>query len=320
MPAHEQHRMAVLALDAVLAMEVGMPFQIFTGHGDLGYALTLCSERPGPVPTTGGYPVVAQAGLEALDVADTVVVPAFRSHDRAVPAAVLDAVRRAHARGARIVSICAGAFLLAEAGLLDGRRATTHWRHTAELARRYPLVDVDADVLFVDEGKVVTSAGVAAGIDVCLHLLRTDRGAAVANRVARDIVAPPHRDGGQAQYIERPAERDRSGSGSGSLAATRAWALARLDEPLTVTDLARHASTSERTFARAFVAETGTTPLRWLVTARVDRARELLETCDWGLDRIAAASGLGTATNLRLHLRRAVGVSPSEYRRTFARA
>ncbi|GIG22952.1 AraC family transcriptional regulator [Cellulomonas chitinilytica] len=310
------HHVAVLVLDSVLAMEVGMPFQIFTGHGDLGYTLTLCSERPGPVPTTGGYPVVAQAGLEALDTADTVLVPAFRPHDRVVSDEVLDAVRRAHARGARVVSICAGAFLLAQAGLLDGRRATTHWLHTAELARRFPRVRVDPDVLFVDEGSVVTSAGVAAGIDLCLHLLRTDRGAAVANRVARDIVAPPHRDGGQAQYIARPLEPDRPGS----LAATRAWALRRLDEPLTVTDLARHACTSERTFARAFVAETGTTPLRWLVTARLDRARELLETSDWGLDRVAAASGLGTATNLRLHLRRAVGVSPSEYRRTFARA
>jgi transcriptional regulator GlxA family with amidase domain len=314
--APESHHIAVLALDAVLAMEVGMPFQIFTAHGDLGYTLTLCSERPGPVLTTGGYPVVAQAGLEALETADTVVVPAYRPHDRAVPETVLEAVRRAHARGARVVSICAGAFLLAEAGLLDGRRATTHWLHTAELARRFPRVDVDPDVLFVDEGSVVTSAGVASGIDVCLHVLRRDRGATVANRIARAIVAPPHRDGGQAQFIARPVEPDRPGS----LAATRAWALERLAEPLTVTDLARHACTSERTFARAFVAETGTTPLRWLVTARLDRARELLETTGWGLDRVADASGLGTATNLRIHLRRAVGVSPSEYRRTFARA
>jgi len=318
--SHPEHRIAVLVLDAVLAMEVGMPFQIFTGHGDLGYRLTLCSEHAGPVSTTGGYPVVAQAGLEAVDDADTVLVPAFRPHDRAVSNEVLDAVRRAHARGARVVSICAGAFLLAQAGLLDGRRATTHWLHTAELARRFPRVDVDPDVLFVDEGSVVTSAGVAAGIDLCLHLLRTDRGAAVANRVARDIVAPPHRDGGQAQYIARPIQPDRDAGRPGSLAATRAWALDHLEEQLTVTDLARHACTSERTFARTFVAETGTTPLRWLVTARVDRARELLETRDWGLDRIAAATGLGTATNLRLHLRRTLGVSPSEYRRTFARS
>lgn len=314
----DQHRISVLALPTVLAMEVGMPFQIFDGHTvpGGGYTVTLSSARPGPVATTGGYPVVAQAGLEALDDADTVVVPAFRQHDRVVEEEVLDAVRAAHARGARIVSICAGAFLLAQAGLLDGRRATTHWRHTAELARRYPLVDVDPDVLFVDEGSIVTSAGVASGIDVCLHVLRTDRGASVANAVARAVVASPHREGGQAQYVESPV----MAVPQGSLAGTRDWALRRLDEPLTVADLARHACTSPRTFARTFVAETGTTPLRWLLAARVDRARELLETRDWGLDRVAEASGLGTAANLRVHLRRAVGVSPSEYRRTFARA
>jgi transcriptional regulator GlxA family with amidase domain len=307
------HRVAVLALDAVLPMEVGMPFQTLGALPDQPYDLVLCGERSGPVPTTGGFPVVASAGLEALQTADTVVVPAFRSPGRLPAPAVLDALRDAHARGARMVSICVGAFALAAAGILDGRRATTHWAYADELAARYPAIDVDPGVLFVDEGSVVTSAGVVSGIDLCLHLVRVDLGAHVANELARQIVAAPHRDGGQAQFIERPAPLGRRTS----LAPTRAWALDHLHEPLTVATLARHAHLSERTFARAFVAETGTSPLQWLTTARVDRARQLLETGDWGVDRISAACGLGTAANLRTHFRRAVGVSPSDYRRSF---
>jgi len=312
---NDRHHVAVLALETVLAMEVGMPFQVLGARTADRYEVLLCAALPGPVATTGGYPVVAAAGLEALTWADTVVVPAFRDPRSVPPAAVLDALRAAHERGARIVSICAGAFALAAAGILDGRRATTHWAHADELARRYPLVEVDADVLFVDEGDVVTSAGVAAGIDVCLHLLRVDHGAAIANEVARAIVAAPHRDGGQAQFIERSAPPARATT----LAATRAWALTRLADPLSVADLAEHAHLAPRTFARNFVAETGCTPLQWLNAARVDRARELLETRDWGTDRIAAAVGLGTATNLRVHFRRLVGVAPGDYRASFAR-
>jgi transcriptional regulator GlxA family with amidase domain len=310
------HRVVVLALPAVLPMEVGMPFQVLGARGGAAYDVVLAGVRPGPVATSGGFDVVAPLGLEALATADTVVVPAFRPHDRTLEPEVLDALRAAHARGARVASICTGAFALAQAGLLDGRRATTHWGHAAQLAACYPAVEVDADVLFVDEGDVVTGAGIAAGIDVCLHLIRVDHGAAVANRVARLVVAAPHRDGGQAQFIPRDEEPPRQAG----LAATREWALERLGTPLTVADLARHAHTSERTFARAFVAETGEPPLRWLNAARVHRARELLETTDWGADRVAEACGLGTAANLRLHFRRAVGVSPSEYRRTFAPA
>ncbi|HWJ85685.1 MAG TPA: DJ-1/PfpI family protein [Cellulomonas sp.] len=310
-----RHRVAVLALEVALPMEIGMPFQVLEARTADRYALELCGTEAGPVRTTGGFPVVAGAGLEALERADTVVVPAFRDPTRVPEQRVLDALRAAHARGARIVSICAGAFALAAAGLLDGRRATTHWALADELARRYPAIDVDRDVLFVDEGDVLTSAGVAAGIDLCLHLLRVDHGAAVANAAARAIVAAPHRDGGQAQFIERDAAPERAAT----LAGTREWALGRLRDPLTVADLARHAHLADRTFARQFVAETGTTPLRWINAARVDRARELLETSDWGTDRIAGEAGLGTAANLRTHFRRLVGVTPADYRATFAR-
>jgi transcriptional regulator GlxA family with amidase domain len=297
-------------------MEVGIPFQVLGDRDRYPYELVLCGARPGPVATTGGFPVVAAAGLEALRDADTVIVPAYREHGRALDDAVLDELRAAHARGARLVSICAGAFALAQAGLLDDHRATTHWMHTAELAATYPRVEVDPDVLFVDEGDVLTSAGVASGIDVCLHLLRVDHGAAAANDVARHIVAAPHRDGGQSQFVPRIDAVERQTS----LAATRAWAVGRIDEPLTVADLARHARVSQRTLTRVFVADTGLSPLRWLNAARVDRARELLETTTWGVDRVAGSCGLGTAANLRLHLRRVLGVSPSEYRATFARA
>ncbi|PJI94414.1 GlxA family transcriptional regulator [Luteimicrobium subarcticum] len=314
-PAHRvAHRVVVLALPSALPMEVGMPFQVLADRDQAPYDVSLCGARPGPVATTGGFPLVAPAGLEALATADTVIVPASRPHGRPLAPEVLTALRDAHARGARVASICVGAFALAQAGLLDGRRATTHWLHAPELAARFPAVEVDPDVLYVDEGDVVTSAGMAAGIDLCLHLVRTDHGAAVANEVARLVVAAPHRDGGQAQFVPRSPEPERQTA----LAATRAWALARLDAPLTVADLARHARLSERTLTRAFTAETGTSPLRWLTTARVDRARALLETTALPFDVVAARCGLGTAMNLRLHLRRAIGVTPSEYRATFA--
>lgn len=292
-----------------------MPFQIFE-HLDGAYDVVLCGRTPGPVSTTAGWSVNATHGLDAVVAADTVIVPAFRNAEAGIPDDVAEALREAHRRGARMVSICTGAFALAAAGLLDGHRATTHWRYTDALACLYPRVTVDPDVLYVDEGDVITSAGVASGIDVCLYLLRVDHGSTAANAVARDIVAAPHRDGGQAQYIDRPTTAE---SRSVGLAATRAWALERLERPLTVGDLAAHAHASPRTFARSFVAETGATPLRWLNAARIDRARELLETTDLGIDHVADACGLGTAANLRTHFRRAMGVSPSDYRRTFAR-
>jgi transcriptional regulator GlxA family with amidase domain len=244
--------------------------------------------------------------------ADTVIVPGVVDHSRVFSDEVLDALRHVRRRRRRVVSICTGAFVLAAAGLLNGLSVTTHWRNADELAQRYPLVSVDRNVLYVDNGEILTSAGIASGIDLCLHIVRRDLGAAAANRLARLIVAAPHRDGGQAQFIEAPV-----GNADGSLATTRAWALDHLDEPLAVRDLARHARVSERTVARRFVDETGLPPLRWLLGARIQRARELIETTDFGVDQVADRCGLGTAANLRLHFRRIVGTTPTAYRRTF---
>ncbi|MGB2710263.1 MAG: helix-turn-helix domain-containing protein, partial [Conexibacter sp.] len=225
-----------------------------------------------------------------------------------------EALCAAYARGARIASICTGAFALAEAGLLDGRRATTHWRAAKLLAERYPQVDVDPDVLYVDEGRILTSAGIAAGIDLCLHLVRRDHGADAANAVARHTIVPPHRSGGQAQFIERPVPPS---DGEG-LEATRAWALERLEQPLTVAALARHAHCSERTLARRFRAETGTTPLRWLHAQRIEHAQRLLESTDLPVELVAQRCGFGSGAVLRQHFRRSTAATPTAYRRTFA--
>lgn len=306
------HRVAVLALADVVAFDLATPFQLLRRD----YELTLCAPRPGPVPTTSGFPLVAQRGLDALAEADTVLVPGFdpRAHGWPPPRPVLAALRAAHARGARVASICTGAFALGAAGLLDGRRVTTHWRVAARLAELYPRARVDPDVLYVDEGDLLTSAGVAAGIDLCLHLLRRDHGAAAANAAARQTVVAPHRAGGQAQFVERavPAHDD------GGLEATRAWALAHLERPLAVRDLARHACTSERTFARRFRQETGTTPLRWLHAQRIDHARRLLEGSDLAVETVARRCGFGSAAVLRQHFRRATATTPTAYRRAFA--
>ena len=275
------------------------------------YAFTVCAERPGTVASTTGYSVRADAGLAALETADTVVVPGFFPlHDPST--AVRDALRRAGARGARMTSVCTGAFALAAAGLLDGRAATTHWEHTTELASRFPAVDVRPDVLYVDEGNVLTSAGVAAGIDLCLHLFGNDHGAATATEVARRMVAPTHRAGGQAQYLQRPLPK----SGSG-LAATCDWARERIHHPLTVAQLASHAGYAPRSFARHFLAETGLTPLRWLTAQRLLEARRLLESTDLGIEDIAQRCGLGTPANLRLHLARDASTTPTAYRTAF---
>ncbi|MET8573394.1 helix-turn-helix domain-containing protein [Streptomyces sp. NPDC005012] len=309
------HRVAVLVLDDVLPLDLGIPAQVFIAVPGDPYRLTLCGRTSRPVTTAAGFAVTVAAGLEAVREADTVIVPGYAPHRRELPRAVLAALAEAHARGRRLVSICTGAFALAEAGVLDGLRATTHWKYAAELAARHPKVSVDPRVLYVDEGQVLTSAGVAAGIDLCLHLVRRDLGARTANEVARSLVSAPHRDGGQAQYIGRPLAPEEPGA---TLAATRAWALERLHEPLTVPRLAAHAHMAPRTFARRFVTETGATPLRWLLAARLDRARELLETTGLAVDHIADRCGLGSPSNLRLHFRRALGTTPTAYRATFA--
>ncbi len=306
-----RHRVAALVVNEVVAFDLAIPAQVFGREQDL-YDWAVCAPEPGPVPTETGFDVLVPHGLETLAQADTIIVPGIGDRAWPLPPEPLDALRAAKARGARIASICTGAFVLAAAGILDGRRAATHWRYAALLAREFPAVEVDPDVLYVDDGDVLTSAGVAAGIDLCLHMVRKDHGAEAANAIARRTVVAAHRDGGQAQFVERPLP-----SADGGLAATRAWMEERLDEPLTVEAMARHASCSPRSFARRFRAETGTTPLQWLIGRRVDEAQRLLEGTDLPVEQVAARSGFGTAAALRQHFGRALATSPSAYRRVF---
>jgi AraC family transcriptional activator FtrA len=261
----------------------------------------------------GRFLLEPDCGLDQLARADTVIVPALADVDDPPPTELVDAVRAAHEAGARVASLCTGAFVLAAAGLLDGRRATTHWAHAEALAARYPRVEVDPNALYIDNGSVLTSAGKAAAMDLCLHLVRFDRGSAIANTIARSLVVPPHRAGGQAQFVTTPvpAQYDHP------LAELFPWVMERLDQLLTVEDLARHTNMSSRNLGRHFRSATGTTPLQWLLTQRIRRAQELLETTDDSLDAIAAAAGMGTVTTLRRHFNRTVGVPPDSYRRTF---
>ncbi|MFF5451207.1 GlxA family transcriptional regulator [Streptomyces sp. NPDC012950] len=315
------HRVAVLALPGLLPFELGIPHRIFglarDSAGRRLYELVTCATAAGPVPTDADFAVQVEHGPEALATADTVVVPASYElgpvyEEGRLPADLAAAL--AHIRpGTRLVSICTGGYVLAAAGFLDGRPATTHWSSAEHFQRLFPKVRVDADVLFVDDGDVLTSAGVAAGIDLCLHLVRRDHGTAVANEVARRTVVPPHRDGGQAQYVARPLPQ----GGTHTTTASRAWALAHLHEPLQLRDLAEKEAMSVRTFTRRFRDEVGVSPGQWLVRQRVERARHLLESTDLPVDRVARDAGFGTAQSLRTHLMSAIGVTPTSYRRTF---
>jgi transcriptional regulator GlxA family with amidase domain len=314
------HRVAVLAIDPVVGFDAAIPPLVFgeaTGRaGAKLYETTVCTINGEALTTSAGYGLVPHGGAELLATADTVVVPGTKvpgpRYDGTIDADLRNALDRIRP-GTRIISICTGAFVLAAAGLLDGRPATTHWTYAAEFRRLYPRVDLDENVLFIDDGDVLTSAGLAAGIDLCLHVIRGDHGSEVANAVARHCVVPPWRDGGQAQFIDRPVPADEGFS----TAAARAWAHEHLGDRIDVAGLARRARMSERTFNRRFRDETGQSPGAWLAAQRIQHARHLLESTDLSVDAVAEQSGLGTGANLRNHLRAAVGVSPLTYRRTF---
>ncbi|MFF5247024.1 GlxA family transcriptional regulator [Streptosporangium sp. NPDC000095] len=315
------HRIVMLAMDGVIPFELGIPPRIFgvaeDADGEPLYEVLTCTVDGAPVRTDADFAIAVDHGGEVLADADTVVIPATRalgaiSAEGRLPAPVADAIARIRP-GTRLVSICTAAYVLAAAGLLDGRPATTHWNHTDHFQKLFPKVKVNPDVLFVDDGDVLTSAGVAAGIDLCLHIVRRDHGTEVANRVARRCVVPPWRDGGQAQFIERPIPAPTAAT----TAPTRAWALERLHEPLSLGELAAHARMSRRTFTRRFRDEMGLSPGQWLILQRVELARRLLETSDLPVDGVALRSGFGTAASLRQHLQAAIGVSPMAYRRTF---
>ena len=305
------HHVAVLVLPGVFPLELGIAAQIFGSEPQ--YRLTVCTPVPARAVPTSGFTITATAGLDALSDADTVIVPGYQDVDAPVPAGALTALQAAHRRGTRLVSICAGAFALAAAGLLDGRRATTHWQLTDQLQRRYPQIDVRPNQLYVDDGDILTSAGVTAGVDVCLHLIRTDHGAAAANARARALVAPPQRAGGQAQYIERLVPKSRGGE----LAPLRDWMLENLTQPLSIDALAERAHMSRRTLIRRFREETGTSPMAWLTGARLDRARELLETTSQPVEHIGRFTGLGAPAGVRAAFHRHLGTSPQEYRTLF---
>jgi AraC family transcriptional regulator, transcriptional activator FtrA len=313
-----RHLVVTVLGDYLPVFEMAVPCEVFgVDRPEIEgwpYEHVVAAVRPRPMPAGNGLVITPQAGLEALDRADTIVVPGWRVPDRYVEPELVEALRAAHARGARLVSVCSGAFALAATGLLDGKRATTHWMYAEELAERHPRISVDPAVLYVDEGRILTSAGTAAGIDLCLHLVRRDLGADAANAVARRMVVPPHRDGGQAQFVQMPVPE---GADDDVLGPVLAWMAEHLDEALTVEDLAARAHVSPRTFARRFVEVTGTTPIQWLLGQRILRARTLLETTDLPIERIAHACGFSTGAGLRSHFQRLVGASPVAYRRTF---
>ena len=320
MSQESSHRVAVLVDEGSNPFELGVATELFgLRRPELGrpwYDFTICAASPKVRMHRGMFTMTGIAGLAAAEVADTVIVPNRPDPEHPSTPRVRATIRRAADRGARLVSFCTGAFTLAEAGVLDGRRATTHWKWADEFRRRFPAVHLEPEVLFVDDGAVLTAAGSAAALDLGLHLIQRDHGAEIANAVSRRLVFTGHRDGGQRQFVERPVPA----VPDTSLAPVLAWARAHLDQPLTVSALAARAATSQATLHRRFRAELGVTPLAWLTTERVSLACRLIERGERRLDRVAAASGLGTAANLRAQLRRHTGLSPSAYRRRFGPA
>lgn len=320
MTRRKPHRVAVLALEPVVGYDMAIPSPIFNwatdADGEPLYEVQVCGLSTKPIQTRAGYAIVPGHGPEALARADSVIIPGTRIDGPRLDGSLPDELARALElipRHARVMSICTGAFVLGAAGILDGRPATTHWAYADDFRALYPEVKLDENVLFVDDGDVLTSAGLGAGVDLCLHVVRSDHGSEVANRAARYNVVAPWRDGGQSQFIERQVPD----GGSDGTAPTRAWALRHLREPLDLAALAAHSRMSVRTFSRRFRAETGQPPGVWLTQQRVQHARHLLETTDMSVDAVAAAAGLGTAASLRQHLRASIGVSPLAYRRTF---
>ncbi|HWX01499.1 GlxA family transcriptional regulator [Collimonas sp.] len=314
------HTVAVIAFEGISPFHLSVPCMVFGDDlarlGVPRYRLLICGVQTGLVPTMSGFNIEVEHDLSALQEADTVIVPAWRDPDEKPPELLLQAVRSAHARGARIVGLCLGAFVLAEAGLLDGRAASTHWVWSEDFARKYPKVKLDQKVLYVDDGDILTSAGTAAAIDCCLHLLRRDHGADVANRIARRMVVAPHRHGGQAQYIEQPLP---ASGGSDAMTVTLDWAIEHLEQPLCLDVLAERAAMSRRNFTRRFKLKTGTTVSQWLLNHRLASAQRLLETSDKAIDRIAELAGFGSTVSLRQHFSAAFAISPAAYRKQYRR-
>jgi len=317
--SRRSHRVAVLAFEGLAPFDLGVAAEVFApARPELDvpwwYSFAVCAERPGPLGVVGGFQLVAPHGFEILAAAETVILPGCPDvHGNPSPELV-SALRSAHANGARLVSICSGAFTLAAAGLLDGREATTHWLYARLLQERFPRVRVNAEVLYVDGDDVLTAAGTAAGIDLCLHLIRCDHGAEIANRIARQMVVAAHRNGGQAQFIEAPVPRRIDDD---PIASSVQWALERLGEPLTVGELARRSHLSPRQFSRRFRAATGASPGGWLLRQRLQASLTLLEGSDASIEEVGRLVGLPSAAGFRRHFRDAFGVPPSSYRRNF---
>lgn len=314
----KKHFVVALAYDRLCTFEFGCTVELFAlDRPELGvpwYEFAVCAAEPGPIRAAGGISVLAPFTLELLERADTIVIPGWRDADEAPPAALLDKLRAAYRRGARLCSICSGVFVLAAAGVLDGKRVTTHWRYAALLAQRYPSIEVEADALYVDAGQIITSAGSAAGLDMLLHLVRRDYGAKVGNLVAQRLVVAPHREGGQAQFVPRPMAH----ADGGRLAKLMDWLRAHVAQPHTLASMADRAAMSTRTLQRQFQETTGLGPIDWLIRERVAIAKDLLEVADTPLAQVAELAGFGSEESLRRHFRRLVATSPGAYRQRFS--